>query len=203
MLPPIRVLEALEAAPDSSVDERTAALMYFSYLTGDVELGDRYYARDLVVDSVEWRNMSEGLKRQVESRRLATRSYGQGDFQNALAHIRDFEAALARRSRGIDPVTWADEAIPVFEGLGLADSVIARYETWFGRRSLARLADDDRILPRAYERLGQLYDERGDTENAALYYAKFVELWENADPDLQPRVEAARDRLQEIIRERG
>jgi hypothetical protein len=46
-------------------------------------------------------------------------------------------------------------------------------------------------------------DERGDLEKAARYYAKFVELWENADPELQPRVEAARDRLQEITRERG
>ncbi|MBT8477902.1 MAG: hypothetical protein KJO06_03220, partial [Gemmatimonadetes bacterium] len=55
----------------------------------------------------------------------------------------------------------------------------------------------------AHERLGQLYDEKGDLENAALHYAQFVELWGDADPILQPRVDAARTRLQEIVRERG
>jgi tetratricopeptide (TPR) repeat protein len=198
-----RLTTALAAAPDSSVDERTGGLMYFFYLTGDTERGDRYHERDLIVDSIAWRNMPERQKRIAESWRLASRSFGQDDYEQALDHMRDVEAALARQSRGVDPAIWADEAIPIFEGLGLADSVIARYETWLGRRALLRLSDDDRILPRAYERLGQLYDERGDLEKAAVYYAKFVELWENADPDLQPRVEAARTRLQEIVRERG
>ena len=53
------------------------------------------------------------------------------------------------------------------------------------------------------ERLGQLYDELGDMENAALYYARLVELWADADAELQPRVTVARTRLEEIIRERG
>ena len=57
--------------------------------------------------------------------------------------------------------------------------------------------------PLALERLGQLYDAKGDTENAALYYAQFVDMWENADSELQPRVAVARARLEEIIRERG
>jgi hypothetical protein len=44
----------------------------------------------------------------------------------------------------------------------------------------------------AFERLGALYEERGDTQNALYNYGKFVELWDEADSDLQPRVEAAR-----------
>jgi hypothetical protein len=48
-----------------------------------------------------------------------------------------------------------------------------------------------------------LYDELGDLENAAIYYARFVELWADADAELLPRVEVARARLEEIIRERG
>ena len=43
-----------------------------------------------------------------------------------------------------------------------------------------------------YERLGALYEERGNTEKATYYYGKLVELWKDADPELQPRVEAAR-----------
>jgi hypothetical protein len=51
--------------------------------------------------------------------------------------------------------------------------------------------------------IDQLYDAKGDTENAALYYAQFVDMWDEADADLQPRVAVARARLEEIIRERG
>ena len=57
--------------------------------------------------------------------------------------------------------------------------------------------------PVHFERLGQLYDELGDLENAAVYHARFVELWSQADPEFQPRVTAARARLEEIVKERG
>jgi hypothetical protein len=67
------------------------------------------------------------------------------------------------------------------------------YRIWF----------DGAALAPTHERLGQLYDERGDQENAALHYARFVELWEEADPELQPRVRAAQARLEAIVRERG
>ena len=104
----------------------------------------------------------------------------------------------------MDPANWAEDVIPAFEALGQADSVIARYEIWLGRRDLrGRLFSDSGQLPRALERLGQLYDAKGDTENAALYYAQFVEMWNDADADLQPRVAVARARLEEIMRARG
>jgi len=55
----------------------------------------------------------------------------------------------------------------------------------------------------AYERVAQLADELGDLEKAAEYYARFVELWAEADDELQPRVQAAQARLEEIVRMRG
>jgi len=45
------------------------------------------------------------------------------------------------------------------------------------------------------ERLGQLYESLGNTEKAAEQYRAFIELWKNADPELQPRVADARQRL--------
>lgn len=47
-------------------------------------------------------------------------------------------------------------------------------------------------LPVVYERLGDLYERRDDAAKASHYYGKLVELWKEADPELQPRVEAAR-----------
>jgi hypothetical protein len=43
-----------------------------------------------------------------------------------------------------------------------------------------------------YERLADLYKQRADTANAIRCYGKLVDLWKDADPKLQPRIEAAR-----------
>ena len=51
---------------------------------------------------------------------------------------------------------------------------------------------DARNLARIYERLGALYETRGEEDKATYYYGRLVELWEDADPELQPRVDAAR-----------
>jgi eukaryotic-like serine/threonine-protein kinase len=45
------------------------------------------------------------------------------------------------------------------------------------------------------ERLGQLHEARGDRARAAEHYRVFIELWRDADPELQPRVREARRRL--------
>jgi hypothetical protein len=52
------------------------------------------------------------------------------------------------------------------------------------------------------ERHGDLYEKRGDTTNAIRYYAKFVDLWKDADPELQPRVEAARRAMEALWTDR-
>ncbi len=40
-----------------------------------------------------------------------------------------------------------------------------------------------------YKRLGELYEERGERDEAVRYYSEFVELWKDADAELQPQVE--------------
>ena len=49
--------------------------------------------------------------------------------------------------------------------------------------------------PVAHERLGRLYEKMGEPEKATAAYQRFVEAWKNADPELQGRVETARERL--------
>lgn len=86
---------------------------------------------------------------------------------------------------------------------GDADAAIATYERYLATPSWIGLMRDAQGLPQAYEHLARLYDAKGDLDNAARYYAAFVELWADADPEFRPRVEAARVRLEEIFRERG
>jgi tetratricopeptide (TPR) repeat protein len=47
----------------------------------------------------------------------------------------------------------------------------------------------------AWERVGILSDELGDAAGALEAYGRFAELWANADPEFQPRVQRARDRV--------
>ena len=82
-----------------------------------------------------------------------------------------------------------------FDRAGMSDSAIATYEHYVSTPSVGRLGADALNLPWMLQRLGELYEAKGDAAKAALYYQKFVDLWKNADPELQPRVSEVRQRL--------
>ena len=65
------------------------------------------------------------------------------------------------------------------------------------------LATDANFLAFALRRLAELHDAKGDAQKALSYYARFVELWKDADPDLQPQVRKARARMIELQRRQG
>jgi tetratricopeptide (TPR) repeat protein len=90
-----------------------------------------------------------------------------------------------------------------FDQAGQPDSAVVYYERYLAPTQNWRAYTDAAWRGWTLERLGQLYDELGNPEQAAGYYAAFVELWSEADPELQPRVQAARARMEEIVRERG
>lgn len=199
-----RLLAAVAASADSIVDESAGALSGFFYYVGDVERGDRYHARDLVVDSLEYASMPDRFRQLRELDHTYDRQFAMAEYDRALETLQEADEIATRLFPDLDPAIWADDFVPVFEALGRADDVIARYEAWLDRRQFAnRATNDSHQLHRAHERLAQLYDAKGDNERAAVHYARFVELWKDADPELQPRVTAARERLNEIVRARG
>ena len=53
-------------------------------------------------------------------------------------------------------------------------------------------------LAPSHLRRAEIYEQVGDRERAALHYKRFIELWKNADPELQPRVEAARRAIADL-----
>lgn len=57
--------------------------------------------------------------------------------------------------------------------------------------------------PLAQRRLGEVYEALDRPGDAAAAYAYFLEHWEDADPELQPLVEATRSRLEAILAEIG
>jgi predicted Zn-dependent protease len=126
----------------------------------------------------------------------ATLLLGEGRYAEAL------EANQARENRDCILCRYMPAAI-LFDSLGVQDSAIAYYEAYVETDAHNRLWWDSSVLALSNERLGYLYDEAGDPERASMYLARFVELWDEADPEFQARVDAARARLAEILRERG
>ncbi len=130
-------------------------------------------------------------------------AYGEGRFAAAVTSLqqaeRDFDSFYPELGGHL--LSW--DLARAYDRAGMADSAIARYEMALGYGDLLEIRRQAREYPITLIRLAESYDERGDLEQAAGYYGRFVELWADADPDLQPRVEAARARLDEIVRERG
>jgi eukaryotic-like serine/threonine-protein kinase len=87
-----------------------------------------------------------------------------------------------------------------FDRAGQADSAVVALERYATMVSYDKLRFDARYLAGTYRRLGELYEERGNVSKAITYTQKFIELWKNADPELQPKVVEARQRLARLTK---
>jgi Tfp pilus assembly protein PilF len=87
-----------------------------------------------------------------------------------------------------------------FDAANQPDSAIAQYEKYLGTPEFWRIPEDldPTSMPAIHERLGQLYEAKGNAAKAAGHYRAFIELWKNADAELQPRVAEARKRLAKV-----
>lgn len=82
-----------------------------------------------------------------------------------------------------------------FDAAGRADSAIFYYNRYINNSYSRSVGRDALLLPAIEERLGELYEAKGDAAQAEPEYQAFIALWKNADPELQPRVEEATKRL--------
>jgi tetratricopeptide (TPR) repeat protein len=89
--------------------------------------------------------------------------------------------------------SW-DEGV-AYERAGLADSALAAYRRAVGRDGPWKGQADQWALAPSLKRLGELYEARGDRPRALEYYGRFVALWKDADPVLQPAVREVRGRM--------
>jgi len=112
----------------------------------------------------------------------------QGRLQDALASYR----ALYDES-GCGPCSFFERAV-VHERAGQADSALGYYERYVTTPGARRIFGDAYQLARAYKQLDELYQARGERTKALDYYGRFVDLWKDADPELQPLVKDVRAR---------
>ena len=168
---------------------------YFAFVRFYSAIGDEARARammaafhDAVPDAPDGRWVDDEAAMKAQLAQVASR------YDEAIDHW--------MRLRELEP--GCDDC--GFEGIARAHDAAGRYDEaieWYRRDLEVARWGRPPNRPMIFERLGQLYDETGDLENAAVYFARFVELWAEADLELQPRVRAAQARLEEIVRERG
>jgi eukaryotic-like serine/threonine-protein kinase len=112
----------------------------------------------------------------------AVREFHQSNLEYRMAHIPV-------------PTTVLPLLGHAFDQAGQADSAIVYYERYLDTPDLFRMMTDAEWLALVLERLGQLHEARGNRTAAARYYTAFLELWQSADAELQPRVREARRRV--------
>ena len=121
----------------------------------------------------------------------------EGKSQDAIAAFRRVRDQTYCNGCGV----W--ELGLAFDLAGQPDSAAAAYE----RVANFPLLQDDVTfylqwsLAPSLRRLGEIYEARGDRTKAAEYYGRFVTLWRDADPALQPVVRGIRSRLARLTSE--
>jgi len=160
-------------------------------------------AKRLVADFE--RNVSEGLRRGVSIRHAAAADIAllEGRTQDAITGYR---AWYDENEYGCPSCGWLELA-GTYDTARQSDSALAIYERIVSTPGMFRLffhfVDDSYGLAPTLKRLGELYEERGQLDKARDYYGRFVELWKDADAELQPSVREVRAKLSELNRETG
>jgi len=198
-----RGLAALDAAlrttPVASVPLARDQSMWLAL--GYARLGAAAKARE-VLNQHEARLDSVG-RRQEAVFRVRIRgaiALAEGKTDSALAYFRSGD----NEADGL-PTSNCIICTPLFIGLafdrgGRADSARAYLTKYVEMNDNGRFFPDRFYLAPSLYRLGELYESAGDAKHATEYYGRFVDLWKNADPDLQPRVAEARKRIERINR---
>ena len=132
-----------------------------------------------------------------------TVALAEGKADSAVEYYRraDFDADGLPSSAG---TVWSPLLVGLsFDRGGQADSArkyLTQYAEMAGTGHFQ--ADPFYMAPTLF-RLGQLYQSAGDTAHAMEYYGRFVDVWKDADPDLQPRVTEAKKAMAELVPDRG
>jgi tetratricopeptide (TPR) repeat protein len=143
--------------------------------------------------------LPEGFQKTIPYRHMAYGAVAEaaGRHEQAIAAYRRMMAG-----EGHCRTCGALQMAESYDRLGQPDSVLAYYAAVVDTPTLdgARFVDSY-ALPPALKRLGELYEARADRKRAAEYYGRFVELWKEADPELQPAVREVRTRLAQLVQE--
>ncbi len=156
-------------------------------------------------------------RRMVEQYRLEVRDSALVRFREPMLHTVLGEIALAEHKADVairefragdqasdGPANPCGACLPLelaraFDAAGQSDSAIAMFETFLATPTssydFSFWLPVELNVPAAHLRLGELYEARGDRQNALKHYQSFLDLYRNADPELQPMVTDVKRRM--------
>ena len=157
-----------------------------------VELGDMALAQQALDGFVRDQAAATPDPEGATARFRAAAAFTGGRYDEALAQMRiandrnmvNAREAMVYLGRGHDLAGRPDSAIVWFERF------IATPEPDLWVSALFEAG--------TYKRLGELYETEGNTAKAIDNYEKFVDLWKDAEPALQPKVREVRARLDRL-----
>jgi tetratricopeptide (TPR) repeat protein len=147
---------------------------------------DEYYATpeaDHSETAERWAVGARGVVALVEER-----------YDDAIASLREFDEGNACATCAYP---WLAQA---YDRTGQADSALALYERFVDLPSYDLWYDGGHLGP-AFNRMGELYEARGENQHAIDHYTNLVELWDKADPEFQPWVDEARRAVERLTAE--
>ncbi len=180
----------LEGMP--SVDRPYTALAMVYAEAGQPEVAKRLlaeYEREVPATIRQGNLALSGAKGHV--------ALAEGRFEEAAREFRAWHEA------GDDFCTHCAELMlgRTYEQAGNTDSALALYQRAVTAPNAFRMYQEENQLGQTYKRMGELYEQSGDTAQAVEYYNSFVELWSGADSELQPIVEDVRARIARLVGE--
>ncbi|HSR14882.1 MAG TPA: protein kinase [Gemmatimonadales bacterium] len=188
-----RLGAAIERYPLDSVPPRNRDYPYFVYVAAMLDRPDLVARLEADYRPIRGtgRNAA-GDAAWVRASVAATR----GDWSTVVEETRQ-----AQQRWGC-PVCALPMVGRAFDEMGQVDSALAVFEDYASRPMYYTIGQEV-DLPRVLVRLGELYETKGDKAKALEYYGKFVDLWTDADPELQPRVAEIRKRIGQLAGEPG
>ncbi|HEX7917947.1 MAG TPA: hypothetical protein VF454_01015 [Gemmatimonadales bacterium] len=112
---------------------------------------------------------------------------------------RDYAGASAQMEQGRRAAAcancWRYDGGEMWSAAGNDDSTLAALEPVVNSIYTRDQTSDALSYGPALNRLGEIYEAKGEKAKAREYYQRFVDLWRSADPNFQPRVAEAKRRI--------
>jgi tetratricopeptide (TPR) repeat protein len=162
--------------------------------------GDTIQARQWYKDHREsWKRFGRTVDRPAwESYGDAMLAIAEGRHDQALASLREADQRNHPRLDLLHSMRFVAS-----NRMQQADSAISAGEAYLAITQSGRLSQDALFLAGIRQRLGEMYEAKGNLDKALEHYTAFVELWKEADAELQPRVRDVRGRIERLQRRRG
>ena len=186
------------SAPATRLQNLSLAIVAYAQLGSAAKARDALRQLEARLDSTTRRPAVASIAR---DRGMIAMAEGKTDSAVAYFHQGDVDAD------GL-PTVHCAACTPYLIGIAYdqgrrADSARKYLTEYVDMRSGGHFTIDQYYLALTLYRLGELYRDAGDSKRAISYYSRFVDLWKNADPELQPRVIEARKQIAQLLHANG